>query len=731
MSVINAFLATWSTARQTYGEGTPETGAQYDNSSTLRGLESNLESAAPGSRWTGSAATNYDAANTEHRRVIGQLADLDRRLATEVDNSAQSVDAGRRNLDAARQWVVDAAASVPPGKASDQMRMVIAQRGLAQLQEIVQRSNSQSNAIGGRIQALETELHALGNQKFAEDKPGDGLDAMSDEKAEAIPPEKRAEEDVRATLESGDEAAADRVEQVLGSIKPYQQLTPEQAAYLNEMQKHQSGMSVADLKTAEDRLGDNGHVIGDSWQLMSNDDVPRSAGTFDEQQKGGFDRLPQSVQDTIKSPGALPADNSLRDIAAIVKDGNHNLQTGTELDRELIRKADRMMDTPLFTDGSTFNPDKHPGFIDDTVNDIFESAGRDHHIVHDHITGTHGDDGQDFLRDITTHEWNDDGRAAGWLFEWTSDTKNPIGAETASVYAEFLGRESGDLLAVDGSRQIGDMNPELVKAFANGLMPYQAEMVEENPLVDTVFKPLDDLGGAMDKTKGLFAVIDSQPDAAREFNRAAYERALDMQSSFAELAREDPRLAGFDTRLDDLQSSGRLLAVINGGMQQETLSNIENGKMNAEQALENAKQSHEFKKDILRSIFSYGRGGDLVTNTMADQLAGPEPDPKDFKFNSDGTVSDIGLSETQLSVQHQITHAQYTIANQFVQPGNPYIDPQFFNSDGSLKSPAQIDPDTWSQYDSQLTVALAEYTQIDRMLGKFADTFGLIGGPHK
>ncbi len=735
MTAIDAFLATWSNARSAYGEGTPQTGAQYDNSSALRGLQTNLESAAPGSRWTGTAASTYDAANTEHRRVIGALADLDRRLATEVDNSAQSVDAGRRNLENLRTWVVDAANSVPPGKAGDQMRMVIAQKGLAQLQEIVRQSNAESNAIGARIRALGAQFQALGNQTFGGKQPVGG-DVLDDKAAEDV--KKRAEEDVRKALEEGDQEAAARVEQTLDSINQEQisgatPLSPEQSAYLSQMQHQMKDMSVADIKAAEDRLGEHGGIVGDSWQLMANDDIDFADAetgevTADDKK---FENLPRSVQDAIRSPGLL-YDQQMKDIAAIVKDGDPRFQTGTERDREMMRKADRMMDAPLWEKSTGQPGDGSRPQYDVVLQDIFESAGRDHQIVHDHITGTHGDDGRDFMMDVSIHEWNDDGKAAGALFEWTKNSTGPegqIAAETANVYAEFLGSESDKLLAIDGNRQIGDINPELVKAFSAGLMPYQAEMVEENPLVDTAFEPLDDLGGQMDKTKGLFAVVDSQSDAAREFNRAAYEKALEMQKSFAGLARENPDLSGFDRRVDDLQSSARMLAVINGGMHEETLSNIENGKMNAEQAFENARQSHEFKKDILRSLFSYGPGGDLVTNTMADQLAGREPNLKDFKFNSDGTVSDIGLSETQLSVQHQITHAQYTIASQFVQPGNPYIDPQFFNSDGSLKSPAQFEPGSWSQYDAQLTVAMAEYPQIDRMLGKFADTFGLIDGP--
>jgi hypothetical protein len=161
MSAIDGFLSAWSSARQTYGQGNPQTGEQYDNSTTLEQLSSGLQSAAPGSRWTGDAATKYDAANADHGRVIGALAGLDRRLAVEVTNSARVVDTGRRSLEAVRQWVVDAAASVPPGKAGEQIKMAIAQKGLVQLQEIVTKSNSESNAIGGRIGILGGEYQEL------------------------------------------------------------------------------------------------------------------------------------------------------------------------------------------------------------------------------------------------------------------------------------------------------------------------------------------------------------------------------------------------------------------------------------------------------------------------------------------------------------------------------------------------------------------------------------------
>ncbi|MFY1621115.1 EspA/EspE family type VII secretion system effector, partial [Micromonospora sp. WMMD736] len=91
MSVLDAFYSTWDDARETFGQGVPQPGEDFDQSSQLRRLESDLQAAAPGSRWTGAAASNYDAANTEHRRVIGEMAALDQRLRVHVNQSAQIV----------------------------------------------------------------------------------------------------------------------------------------------------------------------------------------------------------------------------------------------------------------------------------------------------------------------------------------------------------------------------------------------------------------------------------------------------------------------------------------------------------------------------------------------------------------------------------------------------------------------------------------------------------------
>src|SRR5690242_19060187 len=151
-------------------------------------MKSTVESAAPGPKWTGGAANAYGAANTEHARVFEQLAGLDQRLASHVGESAQVVAAGRRDLESVRRWVVDAAASTPQGQAGEQMRLAIVQKGIAQVQDIIQRSNGELNTIGGKIRGLDPEYQALGNQKFAKEGPALGVGVGNDDEDEKNSP---------------------------------------------------------------------------------------------------------------------------------------------------------------------------------------------------------------------------------------------------------------------------------------------------------------------------------------------------------------------------------------------------------------------------------------------------------------------------------------------------------------------------------------------------------------
>ncbi|MGB0970132.1 MAG: EspA/EspE family type VII secretion system effector [Mycobacterium sp.] len=167
MGPIEGFLTTWSRALQTFGQGVPAAGSDFSGSAALRELKAQVESAAPGDQWLGGAATAYAAANDEHALVFGKLADLDARLAAEVDKSAGVVTSGRGELDKVREWVLSAASSVPDNQAGQMMLISIVSKGLGQLSAIVSRTNGELNAIGAQIQQVGEEYAALSQQKFA------------------------------------------------------------------------------------------------------------------------------------------------------------------------------------------------------------------------------------------------------------------------------------------------------------------------------------------------------------------------------------------------------------------------------------------------------------------------------------------------------------------------------------------------------------------------------------
>jgi hypothetical protein len=232
VSVLDGFFSTWSNAKVTFGQGTPQTGDRYDGSAKLTQMQSTLNSAAPDSRWTGGAASTYGAVNTEHRRVIGDIGGLDQRLAAHVNQSADVVANGRTQLDAVRKWVVDAAASVPPGKDNDRMLLPIANKGISQVMDIVTKTNGELGTIGGKIRGLGDQYAALGDQRFAPKEDTPDIETVKGDEAKDEP-EKRAEEDVRKALKEGDQEAAAPTDDVLTRMTPEQHsgaepLSPEQ-----------------------------------------------------------------------------------------------------------------------------------------------------------------------------------------------------------------------------------------------------------------------------------------------------------------------------------------------------------------------------------------------------------------------------------------------------------------------------------------------------------------------
>jgi hypothetical protein len=295
----------------------------------------------------------------------------------------------------------------------------------------------------------------------------------------------QAEKDVQGAL-GGNRAAAARVNAVLDSITADQRtgkvpLTAEQASVLSQLQAQQHGMSMDALKAAEQRLGDQRDMIGNSWQLMSNPNItfpqtPLKVGATQgsDTVKGGAAQLPESVQQALNSPGVLYTDQ-MNTIASIVKDGNPAFQTNTELDRGMIRKESNMMNAPIWQHDPASNGQnegRDPA-LDPAVSNALSAVSPDHQVVHDTFTGP---DHENFLRNVTHHFWFDNGKGVQSLFSWTEGAAQgpeaQIAAETAHAYSSYIGTHNGELLHLPGNHTLGQVNPDLVQGMAHGLTPY-------------------------------------------------------------------------------------------------------------------------------------------------------------------------------------------------------------------------------------------------------------------
>jgi hypothetical protein len=699
LGVLDGFESTWSNARSTFGEGTPREGAQFDNSGQLRQMQSNVESAKPDARWSGSASDSYATANDKQARVLGQAAELDQRLRTEIDRSAQVVGAGRQNLDAVRQWVQDAAAAVPPGQNRERMLYSIVSRGSGEIAEIVQRSNGDLNAIAGRIQKLSGEWQMLGGDL----KQGTGKDGEKETQGiagEATEEEKRrAREDVDAALR-GDKDAQQRVRNVLNTINQghlagIAKLNSEQASYLSQMQAQQRLRSIEQLDEAAKKGASD--IMADSWQLMSNPNLefPKTEsrdGALEDPNNiitGGFDQLPDSVRSTLESPGIQESEN-LQKIADIANTGNDNFQRNTDFDRGMMHKVADMMESkdwragdPAFDNPLDFkmpwesDPPPPHADLERAATTAMDVVSNDHQVVHDAITGDvqQGNEFRDKFRvnsehllyNLTHEEWDDNGAAAGSLFDWTKSAatgpEQGIAASTAHAYADYIGTNSHDLMhlngstvvGLDGQHTLGDVNPYLTHSVAEGLTPY-INNIAGLPNGLPGFDALEDtperyFDYSMPDTKGLFAVLNSEQTTATLWNAEVYKQALLHETAFA----QHPSNFGADAHLT---ASATLRGLVDAG----AVGAHDAFAQNQNQIDTSLQEWKEFGYDAAVSTLTAG-GGSLpgvgpISGEMIDKVGGS------LRDEIVGTTNPIAASDpiNDLSAQSASNTILTTIA---------------------------------------------------------------------
>lgn len=594
MGALEGFLSTWDKARQTFGAGVPQSGEQFDQSAQLQQLQSTVQTAAPGSAWSGTAANAYGEVNKEHARVLGELAALDRRLANHVTESANVVATGRQNLDNLRQWVVDAAASVPPGKNREQLILPIVQKGLGELSGIVSTSNSELNRVAGDITKLGNEWDALQDQKFGgagkEDKPeqrDDEVQLVSDEEALGGDgaTEENANDRLKREIDEGTNLGSnDGASLADGQLTPEESqrlkdaaslsadekadlnngsltIPPHQMAYLNGLSSSLDGKSPAEIKSILAKLPPSeAQAVSNALHIVGSDKVHTEGASTTLKPgehgyvplNGGKDNLPQSIQSIFDAPlidSQLPEQKTLpdgrividtfdpnkpynyldeyRDIAAIAEYGDPSLQRGSALNDGLLAESRELLENFESKDWPTFGSTgwAHEN-LDPALQDMLSAASQDPIAVHEALAGAGGTSpNNEFIGDLLKHDWADDGLAAGTLFPDAADTSERAGQVMHAVDM-YTGQNYQELLNIHDKQSLGQINPALTQALAQANIPYIDDMFNANVDDTKGFESLDGLnkqgGNAnMDVTRGLFAVIDSDPVANKNFNGAA------------------------------------------------------------------------------------------------------------------------------------------------------------------------------------------------------------------
>jgi len=174
--------------------------------------------------------------------------------------------------------------------------------------------------------------------------------------------------------------------------------------------------------------------------------------------------------------------------------------------RELLA-ASETATMPLFPDGTM--PDRPAWYhdtVDPTLQRMLSAAGNDSMALHDAVTGPGG---QDFVRDLTHHQRQDDGQAVTDMLNTVArdavvtypDDRTAVvlaerAGQSALAVASYIGGHSTELLDMDGTNNsLGQVNPRLTHGLATALELYIPDMLDNG----------------FDNTRG-FAQLDTDAD---------------------------------------------------------------------------------------------------------------------------------------------------------------------------------------------------------------------------
>ncbi|MCV7173981.1 hypothetical protein H7I41_29090 [Mycobacterium manitobense] len=641
MSALDGFYATWEKARDNFGKDTPKGGVEFDASANLQNLGAYVRAAAPGAAWTGDASQTYDAANTKHGETLEELASLDKRMGYYLDQSAQVVVQGRRDLEDVRDWVTSMASQIPLGQDGDLMRMALASEGLQKITDIVERSNGDLQQIANNMREDISKYNNIGAGKGAVNEP------LPEYVADLLPddvdgtPNELTSEEGRTDGESLEDAmlSPTQRERLLeaGNLDRAQldalargekvNVGPERMAYLYQLSQSMNGMPPEKIRAISDKLPmDERMALAQGLALISNPNaqsgVPNTGGPTDKTRDnfvpaaGSLSNLPDSLQqeltrtdrvevvaassaqDGSQDPGytRLHGVGALEDITAVFENAGE-YASGSEATKAALDAAAQYTNASIDhrETSARFGFDVDPALLSDAhgddprsaLADIFQSSSSDHLGIHDLATG---EKSETFLRALTQEHWGEQyGRASDVLSWVDDDPASRIHGETASGLAHYLAEKAPVLGNLPGGGTFGENNGEMAQVAAQAISPYLDDLAgiaggPDNGVENFKNSGKGDIVGMSD----MFASLNQNHEAATLINAAgaaAYESILTEN-------------AANGMKPHDLLTAGRISEAMNLGAEQANLFERETARW--EQAVREGK-TEDFINNFLKT----------------------------------------------------------------------------------------------------------------------------------
>ncbi|MET8424501.1 WXG100 family type VII secretion target [Nocardia sp. NPDC004860] len=359
-----------------------------------------------------------------------------------------------------------------------------------------------------------------------------------------------------------------------------------QYPYLQAFTQGMNDMSSDDISQLGSKLKGNEpdqvrSAIANDFRIVSDPQVH----SLDGKSTGGMSQLPKNVQKiltenpsvltgTATSPVPYPVPDqpnydalhdadSMRALGQLMSKGDLSIQ-GSDINRAMIKQGAEI---------AALNPsaDLIKSQTGSLANTFLQDASGDHTAVHDALVNPHGVmdvtctpgghyDPNSHVLDILQHQWSPDQHGAENMFKYIGDDAGAANqfqqqraGESAQSLATIIAHNeatlSHDVPGYGGHVSFGELNRGLSQVVAKSLEPYipnLAGVTDKELLVNHYCGNLDTASGTdnsvtvdgtqLNHTPGdlsnLFKVIDSNPQAATEFNTAAAHLAGQLDFAY-------------------------------------------------------------------------------------------------------------------------------------------------------------------------------------------------------